>query len=107
MVRHRHLIAVVSTFLIGCAVLAIGCAGGRSEAPEEQVHTEATATEEARCGGTRSIHLQESTFTTNDVPGCPNKGGLLSGTNRPDKLDGKMAMTRYAALAQKTISSEG
>jgi hypothetical protein len=28
------------------------------------------------------------TFTTNDLPGCPD-GGLLSGTDKPDKLDGK------------------
>jgi hypothetical protein len=88
-VRRGHVIAVVGTSLIGCAVLLfVGCAGGRSEAPEEQVHTEATASEEARCGGTRSIHLQESTFTTNDVSGCP-KGGLLSGTDKADKLDGE------------------
>jgi len=27
-------------------------------------------------------------FTTNDLPGCP-KDGLLLGTDKPDKLDGK------------------
>ena len=27
-------------------------------------------------------------YTTNDLPGCP-KGGLLKGTNKPDKLGGK------------------
>ena len=27
-------------------------------------------------------------YTTNDLPGCP-KGGLLKGTDKPDKLDGK------------------
>ena len=27
-------------------------------------------------------------YTTNDLPGCP-KGGLLLGTDEPDKLDGK------------------
>src|SRR5215212_4086196 len=36
-VRQAHLIAVVGTFLIGCAVLlAVGCAGVRSEAPKEK-----------------------------------------------------------------------
>jgi len=88
-VRHRHLIAVVGTFMMGCAVLLfVGCAGGRSEGPEEQVHTEATASEEARCEGTRTIKLQRYVdVVTNDAPGCPN-GGLLSGTDKPDELDG-------------------
>ena len=44
MVRQGHLIAVMGDFLMGCAVLLlVGCAGVRSEAPEEeQGHTEAT-----------------------------------------------------------------
>src|SRR5215203_5366723 len=64
-VRQVHLIAVVGTFLIGCAVLlAVGCAGTRSESPKQQGHTEATreqtrsakaASEEARCAETRLI----------------------------------------------------
>jgi hypothetical protein len=69
-VRQEHLIAVVRAFLIGCAVLllGVGCAGTRSKAPPEekrQEHTEATtkeqtrspeatASEEARCEGTRT-----------------------------------------------------
>jgi hypothetical protein len=91
---------VVGVFVIGSAVLlGVGCAGVRSEAPqdEQQEHTEATkqeqgrspeatASEEARCGGTQSIHLQERTYTTNDIPGCPNKGGLLLGTDKPEKI---------------------
>jgi hypothetical protein len=67
-VRQGRLIALVGTFLIGCAFLliVIGCSGTRSEAPQEegQEHTEATkkeqtrapeatASEEARCEGTR------------------------------------------------------
>jgi Ca2+-binding RTX toxin-like protein len=101
-VRRGHLIAFVVAFMIGCAVLlVVGCAGVRSEAPqdEQQGHTEATkkeqgrspeatASEEARCGGTRSIHLQERTYTTNDIPGCPNKGGLLLGTDKTEKIRG-------------------
>jgi large-conductance mechanosensitive channel len=37
-VRQGHLIAVVGTFLIGCAVLLIvvGCSGVRSKAPKEE-----------------------------------------------------------------------
>jgi hypothetical protein len=95
---------VVRTILMGCAVLLVGCAGERSEAPEEQGHTEATeteapspqaTTEEDRCEGTRT-YLEKNmdkpnvglVTTTNDLPGCP-KGGLLSGTDRRDSLDGK------------------
>jgi Ca2+-binding RTX toxin-like protein len=37
-------------------------------------------------GGTRSINLQGRTYTTNDIPGCPNKGGLLLGTDKTDKV---------------------
>ena len=37
MVRQAHLIAVVGTFLIGCAVLlVVGCAGARTGAPQEK-----------------------------------------------------------------------
>jgi len=91
-VRHRHFIAVVGVFLMGCAlVLVVGCSGGRSEAPqEEQGHTEVTKeqTHSDRCEGTGTVDLQGRTYTTNDVSGC-SKGGLLSGTDKPDKLDGE------------------
>jgi hypothetical protein len=74
--------------------MVVGCAGVRSEAPrgQEQGHAEATkeqtrspeatASEEARCEGTRRL------YTTNDVPGCP-KGGLLLGTDKRDWLGGQ------------------
>ena len=91
---------MVGAFLIGCTVLlVVGCAGVRSGVPtkEDQGHTEATkeqtrspeatASEEARCEGTRTIKQRHTVFTTNDLPGCP-KGGLLSGTDGPDKLFG-------------------
>jgi hypothetical protein len=109
-VRHRHFIAVVGIILLGCAVLQVGCSGEGSEASQEgQGHTEATrrqdqgyteatewearspqatASEEARCEGARTIKRKWGLLTTNDVPGCPN-GGLLSGTDGRDELHGK------------------
>jgi hypothetical protein len=103
----------------GALLVVVGCAGVRSEAPkaEEQGHTEATkqeqrrspeptASEDPRCEGTRTIDLLKSSsvssvtdssvqpgdpearYTTNDVPGCPT-GGLLSGTDKQDRLAGE------------------
>jgi hypothetical protein len=99
-IRQGYLIDVVVAFLIGGAVLlVVGCAGVRSdrtEGTEVQARSpEATTSEEARCKGTRTfkekLYLHGGPrFITNDVPWCPNKGGLLSGTDGPDKLDGKM-----------------
>jgi hypothetical protein len=92
-VRQGRCIALVA-FLIGCSVLlVVGCAGVGSEAPQkEQTHSpQATASEEARCQGTRTVKSPKggssARFTTNDLPGCP-KGGLLLGTDGPDKLYG-------------------
>ena len=84
---------MVRALLIGCAValVVVGCAGVRSGAlQEEQGRTEATKeqAEEGRCGETQPIDLEGHTYTTNDVSGCP-KGGLLSGTDELDKLDGE------------------
>ena len=113
MVRQVHLIVVVVAFLIGGAVLGVGCAGVRSEAPKkEQGHTEATAEqarsseatvseEVARCAGTRTTklpRLSEGIFITNDLPSCPNKSGLLSGTDKSDHLAGKDGDDEIRAL---------
>ena len=53
-VHQGHLKAVVA-LLIGCAVLLleVGCAGGRSESPKEQGHTQATKKEQTRSPGAR------------------------------------------------------
>jgi hypothetical protein len=90
-VRQGHCIALVVAFLIGCAVLLVaGCAGARSGASQgEQARSpEATASEEARCQGTRTFQKWGGHFTTNDLPGCPN-GGLLLGTDKKDRLAGQ------------------
>jgi Ca2+-binding RTX toxin-like protein len=73
-VGQGHFIAVVATFLIGCAVLAS--------------HSRGAVAEEDRCEGTRFIVVGGARYTTNDLPGCP-KGGLLSGTGRSDALRGE------------------
>src|SRR5215211_3107588 len=86
-VHLGRLIAVVGTLLMGCALLlVVGCAGVRSQAPQEQQgHTEATKNQahSDRCEGTRSIVLLGGGYDTNDLPGCP-KGGLLLGTDGPN-----------------------
>jgi Ca2+-binding RTX toxin-like protein len=86
-VRQAHIIAAVGVLLMGCTILlVVGCAGVRSQAPqkEEQARSD-------RCEGTRTFKPKGSSYlsTTNDLPGCPNKGGLLSGTDKADDLDGK------------------
>ena len=99
-----RLVAVVGVaLLIGCAALVVvGCAGARSEAPqEEQRHNEATtqeqghspkaaASEETRCPKTRTLHRTSylGPLVTNDVPGCP-KGGPLTGTDGSEELHGR------------------
>jgi len=103
---------VVGTFLIGCTVvLMAGASGVQAEASQQnkQKHTEApnneqgrspeaTASEEARCEGTRAININlPARFTTNDLPGCP-KGGLLLGTEKGDLLAGEDGDDEIRAL---------
>jgi hypothetical protein len=61
-VRQGRSIAVV-VFLIGCAVLllAVGCSGVRSGASKKEQGSspQATASEEARCQGTRTYHIYQ------------------------------------------------
>jgi len=108
--RQGHLIAVVGAFLMGCAVLllVVGCARVRSGASQgEQEHTEATeeqarspeatASEEDRCGGTRTFDRWGGPYITNDVPGCP-KGGLLEGTDERDELAGEAGEDKVHGL---------
>jgi RTX calcium-binding nonapeptide repeat (4 copies) len=92
-VRQGRLIAVVVTFLIGCAILLliVGCSGRRSETSKKERGRppQATESEEARCERTRTFKRDWGVFTTNDLPGCPDKGGPLSGTKGADRLSGK------------------
>jgi hypothetical protein len=104
--RQGHLIAVVGTFLLGCAflLLAVGCSGtrsGTSNKKEKGSSPKATVSkEEARCDGTRSLDRPHGTYLTNDVPGCP-KGGLLRGTDGPDSLYGGDGDDTIRALGGK------
>jgi Ca2+-binding RTX toxin-like protein len=110
-VRQGHLVAVVA-FLIGCFVLLlmVGCSGTRSETSNEKEQgssPQATASEEAQCEGTRTILRRvfpqgpREDFLTNDLPGCPNKGGLLKGTDKQDFLDGKDGEDEIRGLGGK------
>jgi Ca2+-binding RTX toxin-like protein len=116
--------------LIGCAVLllAVGCSGTSSETSnkkEQGSSSKATASEEARCEGTRTIDVlknagvdtvmdasvqpgdPEARYVTNDLPGCPN-GGLLSGTDKTDRLAGEDGEDEVRGLgAADTLSGGG
>jgi hypothetical protein len=76
-----------------------------------------TGSEEAKCEGTRAIHRyvlhtgkvrygseqDMGLYATNDLPGCPNKGGVLLGTDNPDKLAGKDGDDEIRGLGAKDL----
>ena len=97
--------------LIGCAVLllVVGCAGTSSETSKKEQGSSPQATEseeEARCEGTRTyqkgrvVRGHKNVFTTNDLPDCP-KGGLLLGTDKPDKLGAKEGKDEIRGLGAR------
>jgi hypothetical protein len=100
---------VVGIFLIGCAVLlVVGCSGTSSETSNKKEQGSSpgatVSKEEARCEGTRTTkvpRLDTGDFITNDLPGCPNKGGLLLGTDKEDKLGGKAGDDEIRGLGAK------
>src|SRR5215208_5179337 len=109
-VRQGQLIALVGAFLIGCAflLLAVGCSGTSSETSNKKEQGSSpgatVSKEEARCEGTRTTkvpRLDTGDFITNDLPGCPNKGGLLLGTDKEDKLGGKAGDDEIRGLGAK------
>ena|SRR5215211_4909198 len=69
-----------------------GASGVQAESSKKEQGSspQATASEEARCEGTRTYlrKYDMEDVTTNDLPGCP-KGGLLLGTDKPDRLVGE------------------
>ena len=112
MVRGRHLIALVVAFLIGSAVVLMAEASGvQAEASQhnKHKHTEATDNEQGHSGGaapegadrcdkTRTIlRLGRASYLTNDLPGCPNKGGLLS-ARLPDTGRHKVTDPKYGLM---------
>jgi hypothetical protein len=92
---------VVVAFVIGCAVLliVIGCSGTSSEGPREQGDAEATkeqtrspeatASEEARCEGTRTYHLYNVSYNGG------GEGPLRTGSEEDMKKAEKKASHDY------------
>src|SRR5215204_3724155 len=92
-VRQGCTIAVVVSFLMGCAVVLVAGASG--------VQAQASNKEEARCQGTRKINVNlPARFTSNDLPGCP-QGGLLLGTDKGDELAGEKGDDEVRGLGGK------
>ena len=91
-VGSGHLIAVVRAFLIGCAVLlAVGCAGTRSESSKKEQGRSPEATqseEEARCEGTRTYHIYFVVYTETLMDG-PVRSGSEEDMKKADKKDGQ------------------
>jgi Ca2+-binding RTX toxin-like protein len=103
MILKGHLIVVVASFLMGCAMLlVVGVSGVQATATEEQGDSD------DRCEGTRFVVRIGARYTTNDVPGCPS-GGLLSGSDVDDELagvDGDDEIRGFGAL-DSLLGGEG
>jgi hypothetical protein len=79
-VRQGHLIALVRTFLVGCAVLlAIGCEGVRSEAPQEEQQSHAESTKE---GQEHTEATSEATREQQELYGGPGYDFLRGGVGK-------------------------
>jgi hypothetical protein len=93
-VRQARRIAVVVTFLIGCAVLllAVGCAGTSSETSKKKEQgrsPEATASEEeARCQGTMTYHSYTIFY---------RKGGMVDKTGSEEDMKKAAKKARHLA----------
>jgi hypothetical protein len=93
-VRQGHLIVVVVTFAIGCAVilLAVGCSGTSSETSnkKEQGHSaQATESEkEARCQGTMTYHSYTIFY---------RKGGMVDKTGSEEDMKKAEKKARHIA----------
>jgi RTX calcium-binding nonapeptide repeat (4 copies) len=91
-VRRGHLIAVVSTFLIGCAVLllVVGCAGTSSETSKKEQGSspKATSEEEARCEGTRTLHSYTIFY---------RRGGMVDKTGSEEDMKKAEKKARHIA----------
>jgi RTX calcium-binding nonapeptide repeat (4 copies) len=96
-IRQAHFIAVVGTFLIGCAFLLLvdGCAGTRSESSnkkEQGSSPQATASEEeAQCEGTRSYHIYQVLHKPGYWNG-PLRTGSEEDMKKADKKPRQMTM---------------
>ena len=111
--RQGRSIAVVGVLLIGCAFLLMAGASGvlaeASQQNKQQGHNEATdkvqghpgeaASQGAdRCDKTRTIlRIGRTGYLTNDLPGCPDKGGLLS-AKLPDAGKRKITSPTYGLM---------
>jgi hypothetical protein len=114
---------VVRAFLMGCAValVLVGCAGVRTEAPKEKSRgtplkqqppknkpdAKGRGPQEPACYRDTPQGHVETPFTTNDLPECPNKGGLLLGTDGPDELAGEDGDDEVRGRGDKDVLGGG
>jgi Ca2+-binding RTX toxin-like protein len=91
---------LVVAFLIGCAVvlLVVGCSGTRSETSKKEQGSspQATASEEARCEGTRTYHLYMVVYANGQ--NGPPRTGSEEDMKKADKKAGKKGKTEDLGL---------